>query len=101
MRQSHQIALKSCPLEAPQMVHYSQLLFFFMVLFITWCIPFQDLTDTDYDFPAGAEDADNHEWEEYDEPQPVIPDTSLTEETSGVQGEETDIDYDDPVQRYR
>ena len=53
----------------------------------------QDLTDTDYDFPASSEDVDTHEWEEYDEPQPVIPDTSLTEET--------DIDYDDPVHRYR
>ena len=46
--------------------------------------------------PAGAEDADNHEWEEYDEPQPVIPDISHSEER-----EETNIDYDDPVQRYR
>ena len=61
---------------------------------------FQDLTDTDYDFPASSEDVDIHEWEEYDEPQPVIPDTSLTEETSGARGEETDIDYDDPVHRY-
>ena len=54
--------------------------------------------DTDYDFPAGSEDAgEAHEWEEYDEPQPVIPDTSSHME----QREETNMDYDDPVQRYR
>ena len=58
----------------------------------------KDLTDTDYDFPAGSEDAgEAHEWEEYDEPQPVIPDTSSHME----QREETNMDYDDPVQRYR
>ena len=71
------------------MVHHSEL------VFACERDAFQDLTDTDYDFPAGAEDADNHEWEEYDEPQPVIPDTSQEER------EETNIVYDDPVQRYR
>ena len=47
------------------------------------------VTDEDYDFPAASSEA--HEWEEYDEPCPVLPNT-------GHLG--PDQDYDDPVQRY-
>ena len=78
------------------MVHHSELLFFFhcSVHNMTHFRTRQTLIMIFR--PAGAEDADNHEWEEYDEPQPVIPDTSHTEEREG-----TNIDYDDPVQRHR
>ena len=58
-------------------------------------IIFKDVTDTDYDFPASSEDV--HEWEEYDEPQPVMPFTRETRESPEAG---TDIDYDDPVHRY-
>ena len=46
------------------------------------------VTDEDYDFPAAA-----HEYEEYDEPCPVLPNI-------GQLGPEQELDYDDPVQRY-
>ena len=46
------------------------------------------VTDEDYDFPAAA-----HEYEEYDEPCPVLPNIGQLEP-------EQELDYDDPVQRY-
>ena len=48
-------------------------------------------TDEDYDFPAVNSDAG--EYEEYDEPCPVLPNV-------GHLGPDQDLDYDDPVQRY-
>ena len=54
----------------------------------------QDDTDIDYDFPSNNKD--DHEYEEYDEPQPVAVDKAEEEEII----DDRDIDYDDPVQRY-
>ena len=48
------------------------------------------VTDEDYDFPA-ISSGEAHEYEEYDEPCPVLPNV-------GHLG--PDEDYDDPVQRY-
>ena len=49
------------------------------------------ITDEDYDFPAPSRDA--HEYEEYDEPCPVVPHIGQLED-------DQELDYDDPVQRY-
>ena len=99
MRQSSQVVMKSCPVEPPQqMVQH----FILSWVYFYHENTFQDLTDTDYDFPASSEDVDTHEWEEYDEPQPVIPDTSVTSHTEEMGGaSRADMDYDDPVHRYR
>ena len=56
---------------------------------------FQDDTDIDYDFPSNNKD--DHEYEEYDEPQPMAVDKA--EEEDDII-DDRDIDYDDPVQRY-
>ena len=52
---------------------------------------FQDETDIDYDIPAPKNTkSDNHDYEEYDDPQPVVP--------GDDDDVETDLDYDNPVQ---
>ena len=52
------------------------------------------VTEEDYDFPVAAgSSSEAHEYEEYDEPCPVLPNI-------GQLGPEQELDYDDPVQRY-
>ena len=53
------------------------------------------VTEEDYDFPvaAGNSSSEAHEYEEYDEPCPVLPNI-------GQLRDEQELDYDDPVQRY-
>ena len=50
------------------------------------------VTDEDYDFPAP--NGDSHEYEEYDEPCPVVP------HGEDLEVDDREMDYDDPVQRY-
>ena len=53
---------------------------------------FQDITDIDYDFPSSSND---HEFDEYDEPQPVMNDNEEQHY------DDRDLDYDNPVTRYK
>lgn len=55
---------------------------------------FQDVTDIDYDFPTSSND---HEFDEYDEPQPVINEPEDEEQPY----DDRDMDYDNPVTRYK
>ena len=53
---------------------------------------FQDVTDIDYDFPSSS---NGHEYDEYDEPQP------FTNEPEDQPLDDRDMDYDNPVTRYK
>ena len=53
---------------------------------------FQDITDIDYDFPSSSND---NEFDEYDEPQPVMNDNEEQHY------DYRDLDYDNPVTRYK